>query len=201
MQPIPIQTKIRHNMIRKFIGNASKSVILDVGAGYNSLSKGILTKKTIRLDGIKEYNPDILWDLKTIPWPVKESSCDIIIAGEIIEHLFNPFKFIRECNRVLKTGGILILSAPNLCSLKNRFKVLINQLPESCAEPLDDESYERHIVDFNLPRLIKILKLNGFRVLKKTSNGIISHKRLLFPLVLTPPSFGETIIIKAKKLK
>jgi len=201
MDILPIQTKIRYKLIRKLIGNASEKKVLDIGAGYRPLSRGIKTNKTIKLDGIKKYNPDIIWDINKTPWPIKENSLDLVIAGEIIEHIFNPIKFIMECHRILKKKGELILSTPNICSLKNRFKVFLNQLPEYCAEPLDNESYERHIVDFNFPTIIKILESNGFKIIKKTSNGIISHSKLLWPLILTPPSFGETIIIKAKKLR
>ena len=186
--------------MRKLIGNVSEKTVLDIGAGYRPISKGIKTKKTIKLDGIKKYKPDVCTDINK-GLPLKADSIDIIIAGEIIEHIYNSIKFIKECNRILKKGGFLILSTPNICSLKNRFKVFVGQLPEYCAEPSEDESFERHIIDFNFPRLIQILKRNGFKIIKKTSNGIISHGKLLFPRFMTPANFGETIILKSKKIK
>ena len=184
--------------MRKLIGNASEKTILDIGAGYRPISQGIKTKKTIRLDGVKEYKPDICHDINK-GLPLKANSIDIIIAGEIIEHIYNPIKFIKECNRILKKGGTLILSTPNICSLKNRFKVLFGQLPEYCAEPSEDEGFERHIIDFNLATLTKILESTGFKVIIKKSNGIIYHGKLFWPSLLTPASFGETLIIKARK--
>ncbi len=197
---MPIQTRIRYKLMRNMVGDASKKIILDIGAGYRPISKEIKSKKIIRLDGVKKYHPDVCCNIND-GIPLKKDSIDIIIAGEIIEHIFNPIKFIRECNKVLKKGGNLVLSTPNLCSLKNRFKVLIGKLPEYCAEPLDDESFERHIVDFNISRLRKILKENGFEVTKLTSNGIVTHSKIIFPRILTPVSFGETIIIKVVKIK
>ena len=186
--------------MKELIGNASEKTVLDIGAGYLPISSGVKTKKTIRLDGVKKYKPDVRYDINK-GLPLKEDSVDIIIAGEIIEHIYNPIKFVRECNRVLKKGGFFIISTPNICSLKNRFKVFMGQLPEYCAEPSEEESFERHIIDFNFPKLIKILKENGFRIIKKTSNGIISHSKLIFPRFLTPTNFGETIILKSKKVK
>ncbi len=197
---LPLQTKIRYRKMRLLIGNVEDKIILDIGAGYLPISRGIKTKKTIILDGVKKYKPDVCCDINK-GLPLKANSIDIIIAGEIIEHIYNPIKFIRECNKILKKGGTLILSTPNICSLKNRFKVLFGQLPEYCAEPSEDESFERHIIDFNFSRLIQILKENGFKIIKKTSNGIIYHSKLFWPLSLTPASFGETIIIKSKKVK
>lgn len=196
---LPLQTKIRYRKMRLLIGNADDKIILDIGAGRLPISKGIKTKKTIRLDGVKKYKPDVCCDINK-GLPLKANSVDIIIAGEIIEHIYNPIKFIKECNKILRKGGFLILSTPNICSLKNRFKVFAGQLPEYCAEPSEDESFERHIIDFNFQRLIQILKENGFKTTKRTSNGIIYHSQLIFPRFLTPPQFGETIIIKSKKV-
>jgi len=184
--------------MQSLIGNVDDKIILDMGAGYRPISKGIKTKKTFRLDVAKKYSPDICCDLnKGIL--LENNSVDVIIAGELIEHMYNPYKFIRECRRVLKKDGIIILSTPNICSLKNRFRVLFGRLPESCAEPSNDESYERHIIDFNFQSLNKVFEKSGLNIIKKTSNGIISHSKLLWPLSLTPANFGETLIVKGIK--
>lgn len=36
-----------------------------------------------------------------------------IIAGEVIEHLKNPYQFLKECERILKPDGRLIITTPN----------------------------------------------------------------------------------------
>ena len=193
-----IQTKERYRKIKSLIGDTGNKIVLDIGAGRMPISKGIKTKKTIRLDGVKDYDPDICCDINK-GLPLKKGSIDIIIAGELIEHLYNPFKFIREAHRILKKGGFLVLSTPNVCSLTNRFKMLFGNLPSYCAAPQDDESFERHIIDFNLSILTRMLEMSGFKIVKKIGNGIIFHSRVIWPGGLTPPSFGETLIIKAIK--
>jgi len=45
--------------------------------------------------------------------PFKDRNFDIILGFEMIEHLTNPQKFIEEAYRVLKKGGLLIISTPN----------------------------------------------------------------------------------------
>lgn len=45
---------------------------------------------------------------------------DAIAAIEIIEHLENPFRFVRECAKMLKPGGMLLLTSPNVESIFSR---------------------------------------------------------------------------------
>jgi SAM-dependent methyltransferase len=57
---------------------------------------------------------DIVSDISSIP---EEDSCfDVIMCVEVIEHLQDPLPAIREFSRLLKKGGILLISAP-FCSL------------------------------------------------------------------------------------
>lgn len=49
---------------------------------------------------------------------------DAIAAIEIIEHLENPFRFIRECAKLLKPGGLLFLTSPNVEAVSSRVMFL-----------------------------------------------------------------------------
>jgi SAM-dependent methyltransferase len=51
---------------------------------------------------------------------------DAVVAVEVVEHLENPFGFVRECADVLKPDGILILTTPNVESLASRLIFLWN---------------------------------------------------------------------------
>ena len=192
------QMKIRYRRMREFLGNLEGKEVLDIGAGRHPISKGLKTKKTFCLDGVKDYNPDICCDI-TKGIPLEDNPLDMIIAGELLEHIYNPFRLLREFSRILKKGGAVVISVPNVCSFKSRFRVMFGFLSEACAEPIDAENYERHIIDYNFKRLEKMFNECGFQVTKKTSNGIIYHSKLLWPLFLTPTTFGETLIVKAIK--
>ena len=187
--------------MKRFVGNASGKVILDIGAGNNPVSTGIISKKTIRIDGNKEFSPDIVCDInKKIP--LKGESVDIIIAGEIIEHAFNPYSFLQECFRVLNKKGLLVLSTPNVSSLKNRIRVLLGLMPEHCARArdyYDKNLFQTHKTDYNLKYLTHLIKKNGFSILENSTNGIIFRNKLIFPSRFTPTSLGEILIIKAIK--
>lgn len=45
--------------------------------------------------------------------PLQDSSVDVVVSFETIEHVANPNRFLDECLRVLTAGGMLIISTPN----------------------------------------------------------------------------------------
>ena len=55
--------------------------------------------------------------------PLSDKSIDVIFE-EVIEHLYNSDLVMNEIKRLLKEGGILILSTPNLASGINRLTLL-----------------------------------------------------------------------------
>ncbi len=61
--------------------------------------------------------------------PFTDNSFDIVFCGELIEHLFDPDHLLQEIRRVLKPGGLCILTTPNLSSWVNRIALLLGYQP------------------------------------------------------------------------
>lgn len=57
--------------------------------------------------------------------PFKDESFDYIFCLEGIEHFVNPFSFIDELGRVLRTGGWLYISTPNIMSVDGRLRFML----------------------------------------------------------------------------
>jgi len=83
-------------------------VVLDVGSKHSPYKKYIPNTKYMRLDINKKSLPDICCDLHKIKW--QSNYFDTVVATEVLEHLYNPQKAINEIYRILKPGGICILS-------------------------------------------------------------------------------------------
>jgi 2-polyprenyl-3-methyl-5-hydroxy-6-metoxy-1,4-benzoquinol methylase len=49
---------------------------------------------------------------------------EVILAGELIEHLLNPGLFLKQCARFLTGGGVLLLSTVNAFTIKRAPRVL-----------------------------------------------------------------------------
>ena len=58
----------------------------------------------------KETNPDFFCDLAAIPVPTSNFDCAIL--AEVAEHLLDPDSVLKEASRVLKSGGVLLATAP-----------------------------------------------------------------------------------------
>src|SRR3989344_8363746 len=55
-------------------------------------------------------NIDIVSDIVAIPEP--DASFDVIICTEVLEHVPDPVAALHECRRLLKVGGVIIITAP-----------------------------------------------------------------------------------------
>lgn len=90
-----------------------KGAVLDVGGGRSrglyKLDKKRISKMTI-CDIDKNKNPDIVANVEKLPF--KNSSFDVVKATELLEHVQNPEIGLKECVRVIKNKGMLILSIP-----------------------------------------------------------------------------------------
>ena len=104
--------------------------------------------------------------------PVRSESADVVIMSELIEHLVDPDSALDELFRVLKPGGSLLLSTPNLAAWYNRGLVALG------VQPLFSEVSMRgiygrpgrhvagHLRLFTRRALVQMLAARGFDCVK-----------------------------------
>jgi SAM-dependent methyltransferase len=147
MQPLSV---IQQAALRHVSGLAlpDRAQVLDAPCGAGALTLALTEA------GLDAWGVDLTADAQaalgdhfvcadlsgTLPWP--GSSFDAIFSTEGIEHLENRFEFLREAHRVLKPGGTLLLTTPNIASLRSRVRFLFSSFYHKDPRPLNES--QRH---------------------------------------------------------
>lgn len=107
---------------------------LDIGAGTGDLLK-LLRQTWPQLQAeacdyhIERFAlPDVnivQLDLNTHPLPYADNSFDLVTCSEVLEHVENYRAVLREIHRVLKPGGLMVVTTPNVLNMKSRFRNLV----------------------------------------------------------------------------
>jgi 2-polyprenyl-6-hydroxyphenyl methylase/3-demethylubiquinone-9 3-methyltransferase len=86
---------------------------------------------------------------------------DVVTALDVIEHTFDPGQVLAELASLVSTGGVLIVSVPNIGCIVGRLHLLLGQLPHR-QSGLFDFGHIRWFTRSNLGSYTK--KLAGFKV-------------------------------------
>ena len=201
----------REQLIRSQVGKGNRILDLGCGEGQNSLffaeeneaygldicPKRMLLNEENALD--KSYRTLVVGNAISLPFP--EASFDIVVCMEMIEHVTETRQLVEEINRVIREGGKLILSTPNLVSLGNRLGMMLGKglklspfsflkgeglyalapwregeiTEKQCSfESIRYPEQPLHVRFFTFESLRKFLRQSGFEVEKEMGIGLIA---------------------------
>jgi methionine biosynthesis protein MetW len=182
-----------------FDGVTSETRCLDVGCGTGNSYAAELRRRGVSYAGVdvSEHaveaaraagiNAQVIADAAELPFA--DASFDLVVCVEVLEHLFAPHRAAQEMRRVLKPGGRLVASTPNVAYWRLRANLLFG-----LWNPTGDElSIERpwrdpHIRFFTPATLQRMLRISGF---SEVSTGA-HNGRFLDHLTSRPTSFGQS---------
>lgn len=96
-----------------------------------------------------------LCDLERDRIPFQDNFFDLVVANQVFEHLKNIYSPLSEIHRVLKPGGILVFSVPNLASFHSRLLLLFGKSPTQIR------LWGDHVRGFTIDELKPFLLYNG----------------------------------------
>jgi methionine biosynthesis protein MetW len=157
--------------------------LLDVGCGEGTLAAmarekfravhGIdISHEAVRLaaeHGVRAVRVN----LNTEPIPHPDMSFDAVVTLDVIEHVFDPVRFVREIHRVLRPGGALVISTPNIRKLQRIWSIVRGRFPRTSYDPVGFDGGHLHY--FTSLDLKTLLEDNGYHVV--LVDGICGDRR------------------------
>jgi SAM-dependent methyltransferase len=145
-----------------------------------------------RARGVEVVSLDL--ETQAMPWP--DASVDVVIANQVLEHLKNIWLPMGEMFRVLRPGGALILSVPNLASLHNRVLLALGLQPTSIA------TFGPHVRGFTRREFERFVAFDGALAIERSAG--VGFLPLMPPWTRAFswlwPGGSHTLVIVARKV-
>ena len=176
------------------------NALLEVGAGFGTFCSELLSRKVFtRVMGV-EPTPDLAKScrdrgIEILETPIEKMTLkdavrfDVVASFEVIEHLFDPAKFIIHMLRLLKPGGLIMLTCPN----GQGFDI------ETLGIVSDSVDHE-HLNYFNPSSLATLMSASGLDVLESFTPGkldaeLVRNKVLSGDFELSKQPFLQKVLI------
>lgn len=176
------ETRSDHKRILELLNVGATDRVLEIGSGFGVLLKKIPSKKKVGIEindlVIRECHKRGLSVVKADAekgLPFKDSSVDIVIMNEVIEHFKKPKFVLEECFRILVSGGRVIITTP----ARNFF---VHDLSPT------------HFSEMTVKEMRELIQKCGFKVLTQEVCGISALHPLLENLLFRPFRFLRRIL-------
>ena len=123
--------------------------------------------------------------------PYADASFDVVLCVEVIEHVSDHQAALGELARVVKPGGVLVLTTPNVMRLNSRLHFLLSGYHKTKRRfirfdtPLD-QAYRFHNYPIDLPILYYLCRRNGLEVERLGHAKVKAYSRFLYAVLGLP---------------
>lgn len=138
--------------------------------------------------------------------PYADGAFDVVCSLEVVEHVEDQFEFCREIMRVLKPGGVAILSTPNVLNLNSRLRVLhsgfatlFDPLPLSTSDAVHTSGHIHPVSYYYLAYALKRAGAESVSVAFDRQKKSARLLRLLFWPIITAGNAGLRLKLRRKR--
>jgi len=222
----------RIRKVLKLAADLRAARFLDVGCGDGTITM-MLAKamKAVEVRGIEISSRGgslarsrgidvVVCDAEEGKWPFPDGYFDTVYCGELVEHVFEPAHVLAEIHRVLRVGGVCLLTTPNLASWYNRLVLVLGFQPfEYCASSTYGEAGKfpfggfvreiggEHLRVMTLMALKDLARNAGLKVRRVVgAHGVVASRRPFWLLVVALdslmsrcPPLATSLVVKMTK--
>jgi len=182
-------------------------VLADIGCGSGGLwplVKGRFSRcigvDAIRYDGCPAEIEFRASDLDAGRLPLEDGSVDAAVAVEVVEHVENPRALVREMARVVRPGGIVLLTTPHQLSLLS----LLTLIVKGSFSAFQDGDYPAHRTALLEIDLRRILDEAGVREIRTafTRHGRVPFTGRHYPgpvAALAPRRLSDNVLVAGRR--
>jgi SAM-dependent methyltransferase len=134
----------RAGLIASLVGGPGLRV-LDLGCRTGALTQhyaagnevtGVDVDHAALEQAVERLRIETVWADVEEGLPFEDGAFDVVVAGELLEHLADPAAAVANVHRVLRPGGRFVGSVPNAFRLKSRLRFVAGRHPETDATHL-----------------------------------------------------------------
>lgn len=197
---VNLNTAIHDRVIELLVGE-HRGALVDLGAGDGTLAERLqkegfdVTAVDAMVDDFRPAGIDVKSANLDEGIPFGDGQFEVVVSTEVIEHLENPWFFMRELYRVTEPGGVVIISTPNLSNVYVRaWYSLTGRLYNFLDSAYQNIGHITPIYLWNLERMAE----NKFDIEVVTVNASPIPKTR-FRLPTRSRLFGQCVVVKLRR--
>jgi methionine biosynthesis protein MetW len=187
----------RARIVSQLVPSETGDRLLDIGCGNGEMGKyfvaryrevhGIDISDTVLQAAIENGVIAKKVNLNYEFLPYDDHFFDMVTCLDVIEHIFDPYHLLSDTHRVLKPGGMFILSFPNIGFIKFRLSLLRGTFPSTSS---DTDLFDGgHIHYFSLSDMYQLLFRYSFTPVAVGATGRWVNVKRLWPNLLVRNPF------------
>lgn len=183
---VPVDEELQNNVHTYSLGMVGHNKqVLELGPAAGHVTRALVQRgctvvgieidpvAAAALDDVAECHVGDLDDPAVIGEVAGDRRFDVVLAGDVLEHLRHPLKALRACRKVLAPGGYVVLSVPNIAHADVAMVLARGRFPYHDWGLLD----RTHVHFFTLDSLREMIRDAGFLM--------VDLERVIYPVFTT----------------
>lgn len=191
---------------------ANSKQILEIGCGFGSLGKALTLRQDCAIDGV-EINPDAVpyleslynnfWigNIESLTLDASENQYDCLVLSDVLEHLVDPWLTLDKLLLLLRPGGIVVISIPNIKNIGILYRLIFKGRWKYEDSGILDKTHLRFFTYLEIQKLVNGANLKVEHVSRNYDNhrGFKAVLAYLLNFLIKDINVSQYLVVASKK--